>query len=294
MKHIMKHIKNSKGSIKLGILSALLVLGTVASLVSHERLQKDDVRTDQLQAIMIEGWEVDNWRAETNPAPPQGTIKMQLVNGFPASLGYMNLDKKTNQKSQGVQFQFVYPGDNVVEIIPPETRKVKRYLGSLTKDLKPAFEEVPGIELVGKVKAISVWVLGRGNEYDLECWVEDWRGYTHVLKFGSLDFVGWQPLKVQIPIYVPQDVSSFPATKTLIFKKFVVRAQKKASKEKVNVFIDSLTILTDVYDVYFDGADVSFDGSDQAYKDFYRNYVKILKRYTEGEKIDFTTLSNKE
>ena len=56
----------------------------------------------------------------------------------------------------------------MIVLKPTEDRKVRRYIGQLDADNRPKFVEVPGIELPGKVKAISIWVLGRGAKYALE------------------------------------------------------------------------------------------------------------------------------
>ncbi len=237
-------------------------------------LNGDDVDGMELRSIVVENWETEPWVAKADPPPPESTVEVNIVEGRPQNLAF----DKANKKSMGLRFQFVYPGNNVVTLLPPESKKVKRYAGQLDENNKPKYYESPGIELPGRVKAVSVWVLGRGNQYTLEGWIEDWKGNTHVLQFGSLDFIGWRPLTVNIPVGIPQDVNSYPATKTLIFKRFVIRSTSRTTQEKVVMFFDSLKVLTDLYDVFFDGAEVDFDQQDREEKQAAKKYATQLKQ----------------
>ena len=191
---------------------------------------------------------------------------------------------ETNKKCLGLRFKFIYPGKNVVALMPPASRKIYRTLDELDHNNKPKIQETPGIKLPGKVKALSVWVLGRGNDYTLEAWVQDWKGTTHVLKMGSVNFVGWRPLSAKVPVGVPQDIDTYPQTKNLVLTKLVLRSKPTANTEKVVIFFDSIKVLSDVYDVHFDGADVDFDENDKKEKAEAKEYAKNLKKYTEGGK----------
>ena len=256
---------------------AIAALGG-SGLFALETAIGEDVDSMELRSIIVEGWESAGWEVKMNPGI--GKIETTLVEGVPASLAF----DQNNKKSFGIRYQFIYPGNNTVTLTPPEDKQVTRYLDQIDEQsgLKKTYK-VRGIELPGQVKAISVWVLGRGNEYDLECWIEDWKTDTHIYRFGSLDFIGWRPMTVIIPESVPQDVDSYPQTKTLIFKKFVIRSTPRTSGEKVVLFFDSLKVLTDVYDVFFDGAEVNFDDEDREEKERMQKYVDQLNNPGGGQ-----------
>ena len=157
-------------------------------------------------------------------------------------------------------------------------------LDELDHNNKPKVQDIPGLKLPGKVKALSVWVLGRGSDYTLEAWVQDWKGSTHVLKMGSVNFVGWRPLTAKVAANIPQDIDTYPQTKNLVLTKLVLRSKPTANTEKVVIFFDSVKVLTDMYDVHFDGADIDFDEMDKKEKHEAREYAKSLKKYAEGGK----------
>ncbi len=118
------------------------------------------------------------------------------------------------------------------------------------------------IQMPGRAKGISIWVHGRGNDYYLQAWVKDWTGETHILNFGSMNFVGWRPMKAFIPPYVPQSADSYPQTKVLKITRFAVLSGPEAPVEDVYVFFDQLKILTDTFEINFDGQELhkAFDG----------------------------------
>ncbi|MBP7603040.1 MAG: hypothetical protein KBA15_03880, partial [Spirochaetes bacterium] len=83
--------------------------------------------------------------------------------------------------------------------------------------------------------------------------VKDYRGDVHILKLGSLNFVGWRPLRAFIPENVPQETQSYPQTRVTKIVRLVIRATPYAGTEDVYMFFDQLKVLTDVFEVNFDG-----------------------------------------
>ena len=250
-----------------------LILGTASSTMGKlDSPNGDDIEAGVMRSIIVESWEGVPWVGTAYPNPPLSSVEVNTVNGRPANLQ----SDLNNKRSMGVRFQFVFPSTNSVTLTPPENRIVKRYVGVLGNDNKPKFRNIPGIELPGRVDTVSVWVLGRGNKYILYGFIEDWKGTTHKFKFGSLNFLGWRPLNIKIPSAIPQGTSSYPQTKSLIFKKFMIESEPLANQEKVVLFFDSLKVLTDVYEPKFGGIDIDFDPEDRAEKEKVRKETEAL------------------
>jgi len=226
-----------------------------------------DISAEQYNALVVEDFETQSdWVVETVPKKhqdpkkdPVPVLELKYIDGGPADLipekwSPLNkgLDKK---KCLGVHFKFRYPGFNSVHLLPPlevqwddPTKKVLTYDSRTGQEVQER-----AIQLPGRAKAISVWVHGRGNNYDLEVWVKDYKGDVHILKMGSLNFVGWRPMKAYIPEYVPQETNSYPQTRVTKIVRFVIRAKPDAGSEDVFLFFDQIKVLTDTFEVNFDG-----------------------------------------
>jgi len=226
-----------------------------------------DISANQLKAIVVEDFEKsDDWIVESipkkNPNPkrnPVTELKLKYMEGSPSALKpeRWSADKKgMNKKScLGMHFRFKYPGYNSIHVLPPlevkwddPSEKVTTYDPRTGKQIQER-----ALQLPGKAKALSIWAHGRGNDYFLECWVKDYRGEVHILKFGTLNFVGWKPLLTNIPRYIPQSIESYPQTRVLKIMRFVIRSSPDAPSEDVFMFFDQLKVLTDTYEVNFDG-----------------------------------------
>ena len=256
-----------------------------------------DLSGEELRAVVVEDFENsqittdlngDGWYVETNPKKyekaeteeklkrkdPVLLLEMKIIPGGPGDLKAEEWSVtdlgKTKEKILGLKFKFRYPGPNSVSILAPKEVDWKSKTPYLRMNYATGKEEQKrGLQLPGNAKAISVWVHGRGNPYDLEAWLEDYRGDSHILKFGSVNFVGWRPMKAYIPAGVPQTSESYPQTKVTRITRLVLRAQTHRHAEELTTdtyfFFDQFKVLTDTYEVNFDGEELhkAFDGDDK-------------------------------
>ncbi len=258
------------------LIGAALALFFYAPKIAFSRIETNvspDIGAEQLKALVVEDFEDDSkigpedgWRITTVPAVlkdpnradknPVDVLVQKIIPGRPSDMrpdvwspnnkGVKNKDIDKAQKVYGIHFRFKYPGYNSVSIEPPVNPELRDEKDRPTR----------GIMLPGKARGLSIWVHSRGNEYKLEGWIQDYKGNVHILKFGSLDFVGWRPLKAYIPRNIPQAVDTYPQTKYIKLVRFVIRAEPDAGTEHVYMFFDQLRVLTDDYEVNFDGQDL--------------------------------------
>jgi len=250
-----------------------------------------DVSGEEMKAIVIDDFEAatvggdTGWDVQSEPKQfksteteqkmkmknPVPTLEMKLINGFPNDMSVeewslTGLGKK-KEKCIGIHFKFRYPGDNSIHILPPKEldwRSKKPVYSFNSSTLQN--EQDRGLELPGKARGISLWVHGRGKPYNLEVWVKDYIGETHVLPFGSVNFVGWRPMKVYLPSYIPQATETYPQTRVSKITRFVLRVVPNSTAEEQTeetyFFMDQIKVLTDTFEVNFDGQnlDEAFGG----------------------------------
>jgi len=278
--------------IKYSIAMIIVVVGTLLATQGFAKLATNvpsDISGEELKAVVVEDFENgtvstdiknDGWLLKSTPKKysnpalsekklkrknPVPVLNLKFLDGNPNDMqveewSLTNLGK-TNKKCLGVKFRFRYPGYNSIQILPPLEISWKDRKSVLTYNPRNGkSEQERGIQLPGRAKAISLWVHGRGNPYNLEIWIKDYRGDTHALKVGSVNFVGWRPLKVDIPTNIPQSYESFPQTRVTKITKLVLRAVQSSPAEELITdtyfFFDQLKVLTDTYEVNFDGNDL--------------------------------------
>jgi hypothetical protein len=255
------------------IFTGILLFGYPGIEISNSKVLTNvpsDISSDELRAVVIEDFETpSDWDVESmpkkNPDPkrdPVLALELKFIDGAPSDLQAERWtpDKKGMEAKRilGLYFRFKYPGYNRVDILPPPevqwddpTKKVMTY-----DPRTGEYIQERAIQLPGRSKGLSIWTHGRGNDYYLEAWLKDWRGDVHIIKFGSLNYIGWRPLVAQIPPYIPQEIESYPQTKLLKIVRFVIRSTPDATTEDTFMFFDQLKVLTDVFEVNFDGQEL--------------------------------------
>jgi len=263
----------------IAVLIAILIFGFSGIKPAESKIMTNvppDISAKELRAVVIEDFETPSeWKTETtpkkNPDPkkdPVPVLELKFIDGGPADMKTERFspDKKGMEKKKilGLHFKFKYAGYNSVHLIPPPevqwddpTRKIETYDSRSGK-----YVQEDAIQIPGQSRGISLWVHGRGDDYYLECWVKDWKGEVHILKFGSINFIGWKPLMVQIPPYIPQEVETYPQTKLLKIVRFVVRSTPDPMAQDTYIFLDQIKALTEIYEVNFDGQEL-----DKAFKE---------------------------
>jgi hypothetical protein len=79
---------------------------------------------------------------------------------------------------------------------------------------------------------------------------------TYKLDMGSLYFSGWQSMTRELPWYVPQQESAYPADRPLKITKMVLRANPDERIDRFYFYADQIRVLTDIYEQPFDGLDL--------------------------------------
>jgi hypothetical protein len=185
----------------------------------------------------------------TTKTADQSFPQVGIVNTAPIAL--QRAGGPNGGKSLGIQGSFDRRGYNWVDIYPTEA------------DVRT---EIP---LLGRTRAIDVWVWGANLNYTLEAYIRDNRGMIHIIPLGSLRYIGWKNLRANVPEGIPLVANVMPrGTYDTSFVKFRLwtdpnertylglerDAQGGISKIiPFYVYIAQLKVLTDVFESIYDG-----------------------------------------
>ena len=231
------------------------------------------------EAVVAASLEEDGWLVRTNPRPynseetekklrqrnPVPALELKMLEGSPRDLEVepwsptgLGLQK---EKIMGVYFRFRYPGFNSIHFVPPKEVDWRTREPFLRPNAVGELNHERGLQLPGRPKALSIWVQGRGHDYNLEVWVTDHTGGVHVLHLGSINFIGWRPMIVNIPITVPIPPKALPQVNIIRLTELVLRSRTDSPyiREMISdtyVFFDQIKVLTDMYESFFEGLDL--------------------------------------
>ncbi len=184
----------------------------------------------ELKLVLVEDFEnCDSWTAKM--PSDQGYARVKKVLGAPKAVK----DKypKNSKYVLGLKEWSYTRGFNWCEIKPPRP-----------------------IEMVGNLKGLSIWALGRNYRHKLEIWVKNYQGIEYPIEMGSLNFKGWRQLSARIPMYIPYYTKYVPQFKKLAITKIIVRHDPNEINGVFYLYLDNMEAIVDVYDDKYDGDDM--------------------------------------
>jgi hypothetical protein len=232
----------------------LLGIGLVVVLLIPSAIAAQQQATTNYQSIVIEDFdnpEESRWEVVAGKFVAEGYPRMAHVSTWPTAL-YRTQPEDRDLRSLGVQAAFTRQGYNYVEFIPVEENEDG--------------EMVPrGIPIPGQVSNIDMWVWGSNFDYYLDLHVRDYRGMTHVLKLGDINFRGWRNMRISVPTWIPQ-TSRYTAElrngeiasdlRTLELMKIVLWTRPNERVNGFFVYLDEIKVETDMYRDPFDGEEL--------------------------------------
>ena len=184
-----------------------------------------------------------NWIVQGSKYATQGYPQTQLVKSWPEALYGKNRDNK-NLIALGIHAKFDRKSYNYIEIIPAK----KDDAGKLVPDTLP---------IPGRAMDIDMWVWGSNFNYWMDIYLRDYQGIDHVIHMGSIMFAGWKDLTATISTAIPQTRKYIPRYAGLVLTKIVLWTAPDEKVDDFYLFVDEISVLTDLYETRFDGEDLA-------------------------------------
>lgn len=205
-----------------------------------------------LERVTLEDFEqAEDWRAKsTSPIGETKTLKMiqrgLIKDVFDEKSVPDIYDVKTGQYSEqkqeervgknhilGVKTYFANRGFDRVEVSPPQEYIIK-----------------------GKARQVAVWVLGRNYRHTLYAKFRDYKGNTHNIRLGRLDFFGWRKLTAPIPGFIPQSTRYALLDKNIKFVSLFVASDSHETPGEFYFYVDDLEVRTDKQESVYPGFEI--------------------------------------
>jgi hypothetical protein len=232
--------------------NTLLMMLIMIVSASYVGAQDKTTAVEPLERVTLEDFEMaEDWRAKsTSPLGETKTLKMiqrgLIKDVFDENSTPDAYDIKTGSYSDakqeervgknhilGVKTYFANRGFDRVEVSPPQEYIIK-----------------------GKARQVSVWVLGRKYRHTLFAKFRDYKGNTHNIRLGRLDFFGWRKLTAPIPGFVPQSSRFSILDKNIRFVSLFVTSDAAEPAGDFYFYIDDLEIKTDKQESVYPGFEV--------------------------------------
>ncbi len=193
-----------------------------------------------LRRIVLDNFEEsEDWRVKsTTPLGETKTLKMVqrgLIkdvfdeNTVPENGG----DQIDKNHFLGVKTYFKERGFDRVELMPPHEFIIK-----------------------GKARQVSIWVLGRKYRHTLFVKFRDYKGRTHNVRLGRLDFFGWRKMTATIPGFIPQSTRFALLDKNLHFVSLFVTSDVHEVGGDFYFYVDDLEIQVDRSEAKYPGSEI--------------------------------------
>lgn len=184
----------------------------------------------KLELKLVEDFEnCDSWTAKM--PTDQGFARAKKVLG--ASSEVKEKFKDNSKFCLGVKEWSYSRGFNWVEIKPPAP-----------------------VAIVGKLKGLSIWSVGRNYRHRLEIWVKNYQGIEYPIDMGSLNYRGWKRLIARIPMYIPYYTKYIPQYKVMYVTRIIIRHDPDEKNGKFYCYLDNLEAVVDTYEDTYDGDDM--------------------------------------
>lgn len=232
--------------------NTLLMMLIMMVSASYVGAQDKTTAVEPLERVTLEDFEMaEDWKAKsTSPLGETKTLKMiqrgLIKDVFDESSTPDAYDMKTGTYSDakqeervgknhilGVKTYFANKGFDRVEVAPPQEYIIK-----------------------GKARQVSVWVLGRKYRHTLFAKFRDYKGNTHNIRMGRLDFFGWRKLTAPIPGFVPQSSRFSILDKNIRFVSLFVTSDVTEPAGDFYFYVDDLEIKTDKQESVYPGFEV--------------------------------------
>lgn len=208
---------------------------------------------EPLERVTLEDFEEsEDWRAKSTTPLGQTKVLKMIQRGIIKDV----FDEKSVPDKKDDKGQYVPVAEDQKDRIG-----ANHILGVKTFFAEKGFDRVelsPPHEYIikGKARQISVWVLGRKFKHTMYAKFRDYRGNTHNIRLGRLDFFGWRKLTAPIPGYVPQSTRYSLLDKNIHFVSLFVASDVHEVAGDFYFYVDDLEVRSDKYDMIYPGFEI--------------------------------------
>lgn len=251
------------------ILLVLTVLGLSAIGVLYAQQQggqQDPAKKDTTTKPKIDYGSVEDESAESKKGTGEQSLYKITVDTFekagewrasmPIEYGIINIKEiagapleLANKKAEKVQVPPKYGsnGASAKTYFEEETDEHKQVLGIKISYMLRGFSwakiEPPfPVKLEGLVKGFEIWVCGRNKKHKLNVLVKDFYGEEKLLELGSLNFIGWKKMTVQIPYTISQEDFRYSTNRGLSFEGFIINFNPEETSGRYYIYFDNISV----------------------------------------------------